>query len=418
MPWALAIIILNVSCSQFYPGFVHAVFALSNYSAWIICCDGFNVGLRNRNRVWTAFLLFWGYLELSSVMGYYPFQGMASLLNALITSFCAGYYLSLWACRTEGSLRRINFAVACASMIIGYLYMKHGAFMSMEVAGVSRMNFDSNTLDQDVKSNVNYTALCMCTVLPFLLVSVMTMAHTRFEKIVRTISAIGLIMCTMVLFRTGSRSGGLSLLPLAWYFFFSTKDKLKKRNRRAMFITVGILSVCAVAWTMRGASEIRLFKIFSNTNAEYKLTANEITSGRLDWWIGEYKAMSPAQVLLGSGFKDTALNERARVGLANYHSMYVFVFMQSGLLGLILFFTAIMMGFRVAGRKGDRGRMAMMFLGVWAVTGLGEAWGMIGGAIAVLAGFGMGLCTDMKVRNSELMNNNERQRFSHLPYWG
>ena len=343
-PWALAVFMLNVSCAQFYIGVIHAMLALMNYAAWIICCDGFGIGVRNRNRVWSSFLLFWGYLMISSFMGYHPFQGMASLLNALIASYCVGYCLSQWVCRSEGSLRRINYAIACASIIMGYLYLKHGAFMSMEVAGVSRMNFDMETLDQDVKSNVNYTALCMCTVLPFLLVSVMTVAHTRFEKIVRAISAIGLIMCTMVVFRTGSRSAGLALLPLAWYFFFSTKNKLKKRKRRAMFIVVGILSACAVAWTMRGASEIRLFKMFGNSESGYRLTADEISSGRIGWWIDEYKHMTPAQVVLGRGFKETALKERGRVSLSNYHSIYMFVFIQSGLLGLLRYYEIFFCG--------------------------------------------------------------------------
>ena len=60
----------------------------------------------------------------------------------------------------------------------------------------------------------------------------------------------------------------------------------------------------------------------------------------------------------------------------------------------------------------------MMFLGVWAVSGVGEAWGMTGGAIAMLAGFGMGLCTDSPTRNTEVMNDNERQMMFARPHWG
>lgn len=409
MPWALAVIILNVSCSQFYMGVLHAMLALTNYGAWIICLDGLEMGKRrSRNACWCAFIVFWGYMILSSFWGHYAFKGMAAVLHAYLTTFCVGYYLSCWACRTNGSLRRINLTIALSSIVIGYLYLRHGAFMALEDGVQARAGFDLETLDQDVKTNVNYTALCMCTILPFLLVSVMTAAHSRSQIIIKFISVIGFLLCCMVLIRTGARNGGLAVFPLVLYFLFSTTNRAKKRKRRWLFVAVGILSVAAVAYTMRGATEIRAFNLRTNASSGYVDDLNEISSGRVGWWIREYKAMKPLQRLIGRGFEKTALNERGRVSLGNYHSIFVLVFFHAGLIGLFLFLTFILSFYAIAMRKGDRGRMAMMFFSVWLLTGVGEAWGATGGATAVLAGFAVALCGNGAVLNVELLNDSER----------
>ena len=48
----------------------------------------------------------------------------------------------------------------------------------------------------------------------------------------------------------------------------------------------------------------------------------------------------------------------------------------------IFLFNALSCGLKM----GDRGRMGLLFLGTWLMTGIGESWGMGGGAIAIIGG--------------------------------
>lgn len=419
MPWAVAVLMMNVTSASFYWGWLHALLALTNYAAWIICLDGFAYGTRSNNRVWQVFILFWGYLMLSSFMGSHPFQGVATLLNAFISSFCVGYYIALWTCKTEGGLRRLNITVTCASVIIGYLYIKHGAFASMDKLQETRAVFDATTFeDKDMVVSVNYTALAMCSVLPFLLVASMAISRDRVQKIFKWVALGAMVLCLTVLIKTGARNGGLALLPLGWYLLFSTKNKLKKRSRRFLVIAVVILCAVFAMRIMRGTEGVRALRFFSTGGGERGVTLNEISSGRIQWWIDEYNSMTPVQVLLGRGFVKESLNERGRAELFNYHSIYVLVFLHSGLVGIFLMVIALGTFFVVACRKGDRGRMAIMFLSVWALTGVGEAAGVRGGVTAILAGFAMGLCSDNPVRNTELMNDKECKMLYALPWRG
>ena len=411
MPWALAVVILNATCAQFYFGALHAMLALLNYSAWIICIDGFNCGRYSRNRIWSVFLMFWGYMMISSFMGYHAFQGMASFLNALIVSFCVGYYLSVLVCRIEGGVSRVNLAITCASLIIGYLYMKYGAFTSMEVLQESRVVFDEERfLRDDMVNNVNRTALCMCAVLPFLLVAAFGIAFTRVQRIIKWFSIAGFVLCLVTLIKTGARNGGVALIPMGLYLLSSTRNRSKRWKKYLLIGCTFITCVVGVRYVMRGSENIRALEFFSSDGGIGMKSLDEISSGRIGWWVAEFNSMTTTEVFLGRGFEKSALNERGRAMLMNYHSIYMFVFLHGGLVGLFLMMFFFGVFWVVAHRKGERGKMAMMFMGVWALGGIGEAAGITGGVTGILAGFAMGLCSDNPIKNTELMNEDERRR--------
>lgn len=418
-PWALAVLMCNATSGHFYTGGLHAIIGLLSYSAWIICLDGFHLGSRKYNRVWSAFTVFWGYLMLSSFMGHHAFQGVASLLNTYVSTFCVGYYMSIWVCRTEGALRRISQAIIVASFLIGILYLRHGAFVAMDRLNESREVFDVSTFDDEsLVVNVNATALALCAILPFLLVAVMTIECAKFKWIYKCLGVFGLLICISSLVKTGSRNGGIALLPLGWYLFFSTKNQLKKKNRRLLFLGIALLSVVLIAHMMRGSIGLRALQFFGAARVDKNVSIDELSSSRVSWWIEEYESMTPMQAFLGRGFEEKAFNPvSGRVFLMNYHSIYVFILLQSGFIGVFLMLVVIGMFIVTALQKGDRGRMSMMFMGVWVLTGIGEANGITGGATAILAGFAIGLCSDDQVRNTEMMNDKER-KILYVQYYG
>ena len=412
IPWAFSLMILNICCAAFFSPMVHALLGVMNYGMYVVALDGFCFNLPNaHNRVWKATLFMFAYLILSANFGCYALDGMLAWLVILINSFGSGYFVCRWACRTEGAMRKLNFALVVISVLVCYYFIRHGGLNALEAGREARGGFDLDTLDRDMKTNVNYTALTLCTIMPFLLVGFLSTARSGGSKLLKIINAGTLLMCGLFLIRTGARNGGLGLFPMLWYFLFSTTNRMKRRKRIGLFVLVTLVFVIAVSFTMRGATELRAFNFTGKGQEFYDTKGDAMSSGRISMWTDQINQMNGVQKLLGRGLIKNDRTEQGRVKPGNAHSMYMAVFYNSGFVGAFLMLMMFCKFFSVAKRKADRGRMAMMLFGCWALTGVGEAWGMIGGATAFLAGFAIGLCTDDPVMNTELMSEEERYWF-------
>jgi len=130
--------------------------------------------------------------------------------------------------------------------------------------------------------------------------------------------------------------------------------------------------------------------------------------------IGE---MTPMQKIFGRGLVSVTgkyyheAYGRSRSLSGNDHSGYVSIFARSGFVGSFLFAIFVINFFLTARRCGDRGRLAIFLLMMWAVGCIGESWGMNGGRTAILAGMGIGLVTRRRIVNTELWDANLRANF-------
>ena len=127
--------------------------------------------------------------------------------------------------------------------------------------------------------------------------------------------------------------------------------------------------------------------------------------------------MTPLQKAFGAGFslekqdytfdKETGTYVRViRPVSINYHSMLVTIFIRTGYVGSLLYLIFFIKLIRQALRSGDRGKIALLLLGCWLLPGLGESWPM-GGGLAILAGFAMGLVSNRPVTNPELQSSRD-----------
>ena len=159
--------------------------------------------------------------------------------------------------------------------------------------------------------------------------------------------------------------------------------------------------------TMRGADKLRILD-FSTQNDESSQTgANVLTSGRFEIWQMHIAEMDTLECLIGRGFRRRDYNRLGRVSAGNAHSAVMTVFYNSGVVGLFLLFIVLVQCVRMGFKLGDRGRMALLFVGTWFMSGMAESLPVQGGVSGVLAGLGMGLLCKTP-RNSELMTEQEK----------
>ena len=413
VPWAFAILIMNVACASFYWGPIRAAYVLMNYSAYIIMLDGFDFDRKRNNPAWTAFLVFWGYMIISGLFGYYKLGAMFYWTNIFLTTFCCGYFTARWVLRNENGLGKLLFSMACVSCITMFLYAKHGSFSAIEVGTEGRAGFDMDTLAEGVKSNVNYTAMVMLNFIPFLIIGLLRTIREKKDRLVKWMSAGALLLSGLVLVRTGARNGAVGLLPSVWYFLFSTTNRVKRRKRIGIFIMVTIVFVPSVIITMKGAESIRFVRLSGMGERFGGTKSDDITSGRMSMWMNNLKDMTPIQIMVGHGLFKNGKSEEGKLTAGNAHSIYMTVLYNSGIVGLLLLVIFFSISFRRGMKMGDRGRIALLMIGTWLFVGTGESWGMIGGATALLGGFGIGLLSHRVAENSEF-----GERDVYLPVWG
>ena len=407
VPWAFAVLLMNIACGAFYWGPMRTAYALMNYMAYVVMLDGFDSGTKRNNPAWSFFLLFWGYMTLSSFYGYYLGAALFYWLNIFLTTFCCGYFTARWVARTENGLSKLLFAMACVSCVTMFLYARHGGFAAMDAESGGRAGFDIDTLAEDMKSNVNFTALVMLTLIPFLVVGILRSVRIKRDKITKMLAFAALLLCGLTLVRTGARNGSVGLLPSLWYFLFSTTNRLKRRKRIGLFIAVTVLFVPLVILMMKGAETIRFVNLSGAGQEGYGDKGDMMTSGRVSMWKRNIETMSPLQIAVGRGmakysYSDDVNERRAgRVTAGNAHSMIMTVLYNSGIAGLVLFLAFLSVSAARGLKMGDRGRMALLFIGTWLFSGLAESWGMVGGSSALLCGFGIGLLSHRVARNSE-----------------
>jgi O-antigen ligase len=290
------------------------------------------------------------------------------------------------------------------------LYVKHGGISAVDASVQGgRATFDAETLYEDAPINENYTALAMLCYIPVLLVSLFQTVRTQKEKLLKILSFALLGFTVLVLVRTGSRNGTVGFLPSLWYCLFSTTNRMKRRKRLFLLVLATIIFVPVVSYTMRGADKLRIFDFSTESDSRNVSKENVLTSGRFEIWSMHVEEMDVVDRLVGRGFRRKDLNRLGRVSVGNAHCAYMTVFYNSGFVGIILLLCFMIASVSLGFKLRDRGRIALLFIGTWFMSGVAESLPIQGGVSGVLAGFGMGLLC-RNPTNSELMTDQERQR--------
>lgn len=381
---------------------MHAILGILNYVLYAILCDGFGIGRRNQNPSWIAVITLWMYMIISAFWGKYCVDGFIYWLNIFLTTFCSGYFMSLWLLRTPGGLRRLSLPMVLLSFVTVVLYARHGGMAQVE-AGVNRAAFDMETMAEDVVFNLNAVAIYMILLLVFMEIIYMRTPLSKKENMLKYAALCVAVPLTLIMIRAGSRAGALCLVPLSLYFLFSTGNG-KKQVRRIVLFAVGFIIVAVgTKFMMRGADYLRAFSMRNDSgDAQYATAADQMTTGRTTMWMNHLSEMTAMQLIGGHGLiKRDEITHRVAAG--NAHSMYMTIMYNSGLIGVLLLLVAVFTAFKESRRTGDRGRMALMFISIWLIHGIGESWGMTGGGTAILGGIGFGLLSRCQIRNFEFL---------------
>ena len=206
------------------------------------------------------------------------------------------------------------------------------------------------------------------------------------SKWIKILGVVNVLILSLLMIRTGARNACLGLLPIAWYFIFS-KSGGRRAKRVALFAVLAILLGTLITLTTSSLGHLRIFSY------EKGADLNQISSGRIDWYINYYKSANTYERWFGSG-GHFDITETGQVVLGNYHSVYAQIFRQSGYVGVAAFllftFVLVLRCFRI----GPMGRLALMLFGVWALTGVGESQPILrGGNTKVLLGLAIAFCS-------------------------
>ena len=401
-PFAFAGVFINVVCAPFMPAVIHGIFGVLNYVLFAILCDGFALNDKVDNPSWRAFTVFLGYVVFSSLWGVQKAQGVFLWLNALVCSYGCGYFAALWILRTEGGMRRILTAMVYVAGITVIAYIRHGGLTQLDMFD-ARGGIDMDTVAEGMKFNVNAVAAHMVLLLVFLVLAIFGIVANRMSRHIKIAAIVLAVIAAITMVRSGSRSGGICLLPIIIYVLGTLKEKRAKVSTAlvSMVLLAGV--VVGLRSVMGGTGSLRAFSIIDKeSNASFETEMEAITTGRVTLWQSLAEGMTTREKVFGRGL--FLIDEKTGKGsVNNAHSIFVTIYLNSGIVGLALLLVAVSKCIVEGFRFGARGRMSLLLTGVWLLHGLGESWGMTGGAIAILAGMGIGLLSHCQIGNSEFL---------------
>ena len=422
-PWVFAYMLWVLLFGMGTTGVYHFFATAFNFVIVMVLSNGCTLKEAKRNPVWTSFLFFWSYLVFSGMFGLFPYAATVSYLTTLLMSFATGVYIAMWVVNTEGSLRRLAYAVVWSAVAFCAYSILHGGFSNAQMMETGRMALDASTFEEGFAMNQNSMAAYVLCYLPFLIIALLLPIRNSKEQTMKLLSIGAILIMTLLLIRSGSRAGGLGLLPCCWYFIYSTTNRMKRRKRISLFIIATILICVGVIVTMRGIDRLRSFDIRNQEmNDLYGkgFSLDKVTTGRTRIYENLINDMSPLQMIFGRGLirnvHEKGSDVQGKVMGGNDHSSFVSIFVRGGIVGSLLFIVFIVMYMRRAVRLGDRGRLALFLLIIWLMQNLGESWGINGGRISVLLGMGIGFLTNQRIKNSELMNDAEKRFYPTMPF--
>lgn len=353
---------------------LYQVLWLMQFVPMAFLLSGFRPSQWRNNGAITGFIVFFTWFFLTALWGEGNLMEVLKVHFGILRMVVIGIVVGSWVLSKPDGLMRLLRAVSIAAFFAALLYAKYGSWSATALADAGgRMVVDTSELVGDADQiagafNVNRFALLGTVILPFPFLFMLENWRIKKEKLLKCVAIVSILILTLVVIKTGSRNGGAGLLPLVWYFVFA-KTSLKGPKKIAIMLVFSIAMTGLVFKVMQG-NELRVFKF----TEEKGTTIYEIGTGRGAIFANWYNGMKDFQHAVGAGVPWGELREDGTRRLANCHSMYMNIFVQSGYVGLVLLglfgLSVVICSFR----RHDRfGRVAILLVTVWFLTGLGEA---------------------------------------------
>lgn len=400
VPWCFAGQLIHSCFTPFLGGMAHFLFLCLYFIEMAILLDGFNVNYFKRNPAFTAFMVFWGYLTLTSLWCDDAYLGVTWHLGALFELVLAGYFTGIWVLRTPDGLRRLLTPISIIGIFAAFFYFKYGFTAELDAGG--RGIIDKSMLDEGMGTNVNQIGLSLAPIAASIMVMLLEkMPFGRKYKVVRVFSIITFVVIAYLLIRTGSRNACLVFLPCAYFAFKALRFTGRKAKTLFLLGIIGMALFLGARIFMR--SESGIIRAFTFMESGGKFDLQYASSGR--WYEFEMylSGMSGIDWLIGQGpeiIKDPQTGSYIGGCLSVYVTLLRFV----GVFGLFLLLIYFIVMVRSAKRGGLYGQVALLFFMAWAVTGIAEGAGLRRGyALRLLQGVSLALCSKLPFQRKDEM---------------
>lgn len=400
VPWCFAGQLLHSCFTPFLGGIAHFLFLCLYFIEMAILLDGFNINYFKRNPVFTAFMVFWGYLTLTSLWCGNVYLGVTWYLGCLFELVLAGYFTGMWVLRTPDGLRRLLTPIAIVGVFSAYFYFKYGFTAELDAGG--RGVLDRSMLDEDMGTNVNQIGMSLAPIAASIMVMLLLrMPLTTKFKVVKFFSIVTFLVISYLLIRTGSRNACLVFIPCAYFAFKALRFTGRKAKTIFLLGMIGMALFLGARIFMRSESGIVRAFTFMESGGRFDL--QYASSGR--WYEFEMylSQMSGIDWFIGAGpeiVRDNVTGSHVGGCLSVYVTLLRFV----GVLGMSLLVIYFVVMFRSVKRSGLYGQVALLFFMTWVLTGIAEGQGIRRGqAVRLLQGVSLALCSKLQFRKNEEM---------------
>ena len=400
VPWCFAGQLIHSCFTPFLVGMAHFLFLCLYFIEMAILLDGFNMNYFKKNPAFTAFMVFWGYLTLTSLWCDNAYMGVTWYLGALLELVLVGYFTGIWVLRTPDGLRRLLTPIAIVGVFSAFFYFKYGFAAELDASG--RGVLDRSMLDEDMGTNVNQIGLSLAPIAASLLVIVLLrMPFAVKYKIVKFFSIATFLVISFLLIRTGSRNASLVFLPCAYFAYKALRFTGRKAKTLFVLGIIGIALFLGARIFMR--SEFGTVRAFQFMDSGSRFDIYAASSGRWFEFENYLSFMSGIDWIVGTGpeiIKDPMTGSRVGGCLSVYVTLLRFV----GVLGVTLLAIYFIVMFRSVKKSGLYGQVALLFFMAWVLTGIAEGQGIRRGqSIRLLQGVSLALCSKLQFRRNDEM---------------
>lgn len=396
-PWSFAGLMVHANVVPFIGGAAHFFLLMFYFVNMAILLDGCNVNLFKKNKVMSAFLVFWGYLTISSLWCDGPYFAVTWWLGSLLELVLAGYFAGIWAMRTPDGMRRLLTPLAVVGVLSLYFYFKYGFVSQLDATG--RGMLDRSLLDEDKGTNVNQIGLSLAPIVSSMMILALSkMPNDPWHKIAKGAAFVALLLTSYLLIRTGSRNACLVFLPCG-YFAWKSLHFTGRKAKTIFFLGCAALLLVIIVKTfiLSDATQLRGFQLMEQGG---KFDVYYATSGR--WFEFELylSNMSGLEWFFGAGPEYYVSEMGPHVG--GCLSVYVTLLRFVGVFGMLLLMIYFMVQVSQGQKKGLYGQIAILFFLTWAITGLAEGQGIRRGhAVRLVQGVALALCSNLNFGRRE-----------------
>lgn len=392
-PWVFAIYVFCACAYRFVltPAPLHFLIIIVYYLSIAFLLNGFRMRSLWRNKVMWAFVPFILYQFFAFRWGMYTKACTYQWIYVLLYSYAPGYCVATWIMEREDGMARLLKPMAWAVSLLALVFLAFGALKG-DFSADRRVALGSS-YGESGNLNVNAIALIMDFVIMWIM-AFLPMAfqlrlsvRRRLNVLLKVMFAFGSFVTIVVLLKTGSRNGFLALVPAVYYMTFCFKGiSVVKKIGMMTFLLLAMAAMVIV-----GGSNVSQLRVF-NYEADMK---GDITNGRSAFHLRVIDGLRSDEKIWGIGslVGDFDID---LLGMANGHSVYFQILVQTGYIGSVLFVfgflcMCVMLFFRHPVDSVNWRALGLAFVCAWVFTGIGESVNYMNDLPSPKAAFGFAL---------------------------